>query len=129
MIITMLTKEVFWDIIEKECPTSFKKFSQYIDDFKKSCDWGNLFNQGYGKFEWVDDNTVSKGGRTVYAKIPKFHDIPFLLQKGVIENFFLLENITYFPLECEDHTWIFNVVDITTGKILSRFENEAQQML
>lgn len=130
MNVTMLTKEVFWDIIEKECPSSFKKFKGYIDDFKVSSNWDQLFNAEYGKFKWEDENTVSKGGRTIHAIVPKFHDLPFQLQKGVIETFFLLENITYFPIQLEDSkTWIFNTIDITTHRIVSRFENEELQIL
>lgn len=107
MIVMLLNKDN-WDIIGKESPNSFKKFMDYIDDFKASCSWDELFNSHY-----------SLGGDLKAS--PKFHEIPFAMQKGIVENFFLLEDITYYPLKIEGkETWSFHTVDMTEGRILTK---------
>ncbi len=65
-----LDKENFFNEIEKVYPSACKLFCDWIDDFKKSVNWNELFNQ---------DNSV--GGNPVdKPKAPKFHEIPFLMR-------------------------------------------------
>lgn len=120
MTIMMLDK-TNWDIIEKESPNSFKKFMDYIDDFKASCNWNELFNQGKFSLSTEEIDEGFQKQKFIYAYCPKFHEIPFAMQKGIIENFFLLENINYYPLRIEGkQTWSFHTVDFIEGKILTK---------
>lgn len=111
MIVMMLDK-ANWDIIGKESPNSFKKFMDYVDDFKKSCNWDELFN-----------NPRSKEHKTLFIN---FHEIPFAMQKGIIQNFLLEEHISFYPLVIEDTDpvkWSFHTVDLTKGKIMTKTIN------
>lgn len=119
MNIATLTKENFWNEIEKMFPMAFKKFSDYIDDFKASCNWDNLFSIGIIRNEFPGDFDI------------KFHDIPYAMQKGVIENFFLLENIQYNILRhpFNPANWTFQTIDVTSKAIWTQFTDTTHREL
>lgn len=102
--ILLLTKEDFYIHIEKEFPIAMKKFHSYIDDFKASSNWDHLFN-GIEPHRGNDYHEVLS---------PKFHQIPFAMQKGIIENFFVLENIQYysFPHPQNEKAYGFHLIDV-----------------
>lgn len=57
-----LTKENFWNEQMEKFPKSMKIFCAWIDEYKKTVDWVNLFNE--------------------HLNI-KFHDIPYEMQQGI----------------------------------------------
>ena len=119
MIVKLLTKEDFYNLIAENFPISFKKFSDYIDDFKASTNWNELF-----KIDYINNQSP------VEYDI-KFHDIPFALQKGVIENFFVLNDIQYYPVKhpFSPEKWTFHTIDTIKGAIWSQFTNSTHQDL
>lgn len=72
-----LSKANFWDHIEKTYPDSFKLFSTWVDKYKKEVNWDKLFNS--------DSNYQNADGKN--APAPKFHDLPFEFQNGIIARF------------------------------------------
>lgn len=69
-----LTKENFWDALEKECPDSVKEFCTWIDEYKKKNNWDDLFNKNY-RMEGMKFRGV------------KFHDIPIEMQSGILMKY------------------------------------------
>jgi hypothetical protein len=70
MGVEKLTKANFWNKIEEKYPEEFKHFSAWIDKYKIECNWNYLF----GNF--------GSTGREI-----KFHDLPFDMQKGIIQRY------------------------------------------
>lgn len=68
-----LTKENFWNDIEKQYPKASNLFYQWIDEYKKCVFWNELFSDGYL-------HPVVGGAK---AKVPKFHEIPYAMQQGI----------------------------------------------
>lgn len=62
-----LTKENFLDEIAIKYPVAFKKFSEWIDEYKIEVEWDDLFNR---------PNGVPHLG-------VKYHDLPYGLQLGI----------------------------------------------
>lgn len=119
MMILMLTKEDFYSLVETDYPAAFRKFGGYIDDFKASTNWNQLFHNTDSNGEFDDE------------VVPKFHDIPFALQKGVVENFFVLENIQYYPTKhpFNPSKWTFHTIDTVSGAIWTQFTDPTHQVL
>jgi hypothetical protein len=72
-----LNKENFWNPLMVKCPYAVGLFCEWIDEYKKKVNWNKLFNSDS---DWQD----------MYGKnapAPKFHDIPFSMQVGIIELF------------------------------------------
>lgn len=70
--LTGLTKENCFDAIEAKYPKAMKAFKEWLDKYKESVEWEKLFNYGhpaYAKQGWHN---------------PKFHDLPFELQLGIL---------------------------------------------
>lgn len=65
-----LTKENFWDALERSCPEAMWQFKEWIDQYKKDVAWDLLFNSGYGT-----------------PKSPKYHDLPYAIQVGIFLQF------------------------------------------
>lgn len=65
-----LTKENFFNDLEKECPDAVEDFKQWIDEFKVKIGWDKIFvcNPGTGQ-------------------VLKFDSIPFELQTGIIGRY------------------------------------------
>jgi hypothetical protein len=73
-----LTKENFFDRMYKQYPISYKKFCDWIDEYKKAVDWKELFNN------------------TPDALAPKFHEIPHAFQFGIWHT---------YALQSENNEW------------------------
>jgi len=70
-MIQNLNKENFFtESLKKVCPKRLEHFCQWIDNYKKENDWENLFGGGI-------------------VKAPKFHELPFELQNGIIARYML----------------------------------------
>jgi len=91
-----LTKENFWNEVESKYPEAFAVFSKWIDSYKVEVDWNKLFN--------VDSDYQNAAGKN--APTPKFHELPFEFQNGIIAR---------FDIEC------FN--DLLTGRGKEVYEN------
>lgn len=101
-----LSKENFFNQIGKDSPKALKIFCDFIDNYKKSINWNQLFNPNF-----KPDGSI--GGNPVDKMIgPKFHDLPFHLQKGVIENFLLLNDILLTIEKSKGKGYYYGLTDI-----------------
>lgn len=79
-----------WNALEEKFPRSMNSFCRFIDKYKKENNWDLLFNS--------DSEYQNSDGFNAAA--PKFHDIPFEMQTGIIVLFFsqhlLLTKDEYF---------------------------------
>ena len=74
-----LTKENFFNLMSDNYPFGMRLFTEWIDEQKKILDWNKIFNSDS---EWQD--CIGKN-----APAPKFHDLPFELQFGMLSMFIL----------------------------------------
>lgn len=65
-IMSNLNKENFWNAMHDECPEAVEKFCVWIDDYKLLVGWRGLFGD----------------------KV-KFHDLPYEMQMGIMNRFFI----------------------------------------
>ncbi len=65
---TNINKENFFNVMMKEYPDATQRFCDWIDNYKSEVGWINLF--------------YDNGEEGI-----KFHDIPYEMQKGIIERF------------------------------------------
>ena len=72
-----LNKENFWNTCNNDCPKTMKLFCRWIDFYKSCVDWYLLFN-----------GNLTLAGCHSETNAPKFHDIPFEMQFGIILAFF-----------------------------------------
>lgn len=79
-----LTKENFWNEIEKKYPDAMNLFHKWIDRYKEEVDWEIIFN--IGTCNYADD-----GKHDI-----KFHQIPFEMQNGILARFDIECNIGIF---------------------------------
>jgi hypothetical protein len=68
-----LTKSNFWDAMLKQYPEAMQEFCTWIDEYKKACDWQQLFN-----YYATDEDRVN---------LRKYHDIPGEMQYGIFISF------------------------------------------
>jgi|GEM_PF-6543009 hypothetical protein len=68
-----LNKENFFDEMSLKYPMAMHDFNVWIDAYKKSIDWDELFNEGEVKGDFYPS--------------PKFHDIPYEMQVGILMRF------------------------------------------
>jgi hypothetical protein len=129
MKVLMLTKEHFWDKVLDESPIVMNKFLFYIDDFKKAINWDQLFNSG------ADTGMLKRGEngyghKKVLTIAPKFHDLPFCMQKGVIENFLISEKIQFYSAYHPDDEskWMNHIVDQVHNAIWTSMEGVTPRM-
>lgn len=73
-----LNKENTWAELKIQFPKEIKDFFDWIDEYKIAIDWKALFNSAS---EWQDMHGKN-------APAPKFHDIPFEMQMGIIIAYF-----------------------------------------
>lgn len=59
-----LTKETFWNDVEKLNPQKFQEFKDWIDKYKEKVGWDDLFQFAGGT-------------------APKYHDLPIAFQIGI----------------------------------------------
>jgi len=64
-----LTKENFWNELYKAYPQGTQVFCEWIDEYKKACNWNDLFRDHL--------NADAK------FSSPKFHDLPYDMQLGI----------------------------------------------
>lgn len=73
-----LNKENFFNTCMQKCPKSTQAFCDWIDKYKKANKWKQLFNS--------DSNWQDSDGKN--APAPKFHEIPWEMQFGILIQFF-----------------------------------------
>ena len=72
-----LTKENFFNALREKHPQAVEFFCRWIDEYKKSVNWNKLFNS--------DSDYQDANGKN--APAPKFHELPFEMQNGIIARF------------------------------------------
>jgi len=65
-----LGKENLWNELHDKFPDAVDHFCKWIDKYKKEVNWNVLFNES--------DNG---------APAPKFHDLPFEMQTGILARY------------------------------------------
>lgn len=78
-----LTKENFWNSIETKYPQAFEIFSRWIDEYKKEIGWNQLFGDAIFDGSNEDENNYED------RDPPKFHELPWEFQTGVMARFAL----------------------------------------
>lgn len=76
-MIQNLSKENFWDELHAKYPDGVDLFCKWIDEYKKEVNWNLLFNS--------DSEYQNTKGKNALA--PKFHDLPYEMQIGIIDRF------------------------------------------
>lgn len=71
-----LTKENFFNEMKEKYPLAMKDFCNWIDKYKVQNNWDMLFNGGLQITEHVE------------TRAPKFHDLPFAMQIGIMAQYF-----------------------------------------
>lgn len=66
-----LNKENFFNDLQQRFPKAMEHFCKWIDKYKEENSWDELFNDGKA---WAGGVTIA----------PKFHDLPYDMQVGVI---------------------------------------------
>lgn len=79
-----LNKENFWDSCKKEFPAAMKDFCNWIDDYKKQNDWGNLI-----------------------GKKVKFHDLPLAMQMGIWNEYLNSYDLEKCKYDIKIMLWAF----------------------
>lgn len=77
MEMTGLTKENFFNSMKLHYPDAMLLFNAFIDLYKAENDWDELFNA----------DRLNPGKGQLLTKAPKFHELPFELQLGIIIRF------------------------------------------
>lgn len=75
-----LNKENFFNEVEALCPMAMEYFKRWIDEYKKEVGWSALFGESQSQLK-------PKNGIKVGRIAPKFHDLPFEMQNGIIARF------------------------------------------
>lgn len=70
-----LTKEEFWNAVHREYPNACAEFCAWVDAYKESVEWKQLFNE-----RWPSVPIVR-------TKAPKYHELPYALQYGIWAQF------------------------------------------
>ena len=112
-----LNKENFFDVAAEKYPKAFDNFSKFIDAYKEKVDWWKLFNDGA-----IVCNGVPVRNED-YTHAPKFHDIPFELQVGIIAKWFT--TLRYVGRNYFEPQWLFQygvfpsiyTMDLCFGKL------------
>lgn len=69
-----LTKENFWNELERKFPAAMKVFGEWIDEYKRKNDWNNKLSHRI-----------------------KFHDLPLAMQMGIFSEFVFEKSDMPFP--------------------------------
>jgi len=75
-MIQNLTKENFFNALREKCPLAVDYFCQWIDNYKKENNWDELFN-----------GNIQQQYPLMPTESPKFHELPFEFQNGIIARF------------------------------------------
>lgn len=81
-MIENLTKENFWNEMQKEYPKAMKKFCDWIDKYKEENNWERLFNTGYDS-----GYTLDRDSKMTTTQAPKYHELPLSMQMGIFCQF------------------------------------------
>lgn len=81
-MIENLTKENFWNEMQKKYPKAMKKFCDWIDKYKSEHGWERLFNAGYDS-----GYTLDRDSKMTTTQAPKYHELPLALQYGMFVQF------------------------------------------
>lgn len=73
-----LNKSNYFDKLKEKYPKAVELFCSWVDTYKTSVHWNTLFNAD-GRFIHKDEDK---------PVAPKFHDLPYELQYGIILRFF-----------------------------------------
>lgn len=71
-----LTKENFFNDLQKKYPAGVQAFCAWIDEYKKAVEWTKLFNDGIREYQYFK-------GPSKFTQAPKFHDLPAAMQEGI----------------------------------------------
>lgn len=107
-----LNKENYFNQLKEKYPKAMELFCQWIDKYKQTADWNELFNSSS---EWQ-----SADGKN--APAPKFHDLPYELQYGLLLRFFAEHGRIVFLSPPEAGAWfetIFASIEQGTMGLLS----------
>lgn len=106
MEIITLTKESYFNDIEIDFPIAYEVFQDWIDNYKALINWVDLFGEA---------KSVSVTGLRM---APKFHEVPFELQRGIMSQFFFEHNLAAFtaPHQTEAYGFEGVVVDFRNQK-------------
>lgn len=78
-MISILTKEEFWDKITEKAPKQAGKFYDWINEYKQRNQWQKLFNGGH---MLLQSSPEYKNWNT-HTSAPKFHELPVGMQIGI----------------------------------------------
>lgn len=92
-----ITKKLFFDEMATLYPEAMKIFNYWIDNYKKSVHWDHIFNAG------AYDNW------SALTTAPKFHDLPFELQFGIIAAFMASQEQMYRHMPCKQGTVMYRL--------------------
>lgn len=73
-----LNKENFFNRMEELYPEAMADFKEWIDAYKLKVDWDDIFNGN----QIANEDTGERFKEI--DMVPKFHDIPFEMQLGII---------------------------------------------
>ncbi|MFI5140649.1 MAG: hypothetical protein ACHQIM_22720 [Sphingobacteriales bacterium] len=113
MVYPCLTKEDFWNKLMTTCPKAVTSFCNWIDEYKSATLWNDLFNGAIAD---------TYGGRT---EAPKFHDLPFPMQYGILCQYFndLIAG-GYVSNRFKCPTYSLNLTETVDGIIMSFIEHQ-----
>lgn len=105
-----LTKENFWNEMYSTYPNACKIFCDWIDEYKETVKWWELFNAG---------NPSGEGQK----QPPKFHEIPYAMQQGIwiefanqtVNEYFEQPEYSYCGDLAEDIKTVFTELEIVLG--------------
>ncbi len=85
---SLMTKDGFWNEIEKRWPGEFHRFGKWIDDYKKNNHWKDLFKITIRDKFWSNI---------------KYHDLPDAMQLGIFIEY-TVEESHHYPFEIQEGT-------------------------
>lgn len=83
-----LTKENFWNELQKKYPKQMEVFCKWIDDYKKRVEWDMIFTSNR-----------------------KFHDIPIAMQIGILMEFTMSQEPDYEQLKMDMLSMVRNMIE------------------
>ncbi len=93
-----MSKNDFFNVMEKDYPQAMVMFGKWIDDFKEKIDWKNIFPM---------ETSINAEGILEGKSTKKFHDLNFYLQDGIMRLFFMQNGLfpSTFPHQKRGFTW------------------------
>lgn len=94
-----INNENFFNHCKEEYPKAVKYFCDWIDNLKFSLNYNDLFNEGATSTKMLGSTLTS----CYTTKAPKFHELPFELQEGIIMKFLYENGFSMLILEATNH--------------------------